>query len=1264
MRFLKKHSLLIVSLLLLGLGWLMYLTIERGPVSATETQYLTSVQQHARDQLSRSEADLLKVQANFSITADSRFIYSPTQTEHPFFIFRNGKIFYWSDHLFVPEYRQVRGNYRVRAVDWEGNRFLVNRVLVRQKPEVVELFSLIPIYHNYRVDNQNLTPGYNTEIFPIDPQSLSLTPADQPHNLYSARNEFLFSLNPPRQESLHNQSVPNGILWVGVLAVVLMGAYVLRWVPVLGQKRHYEVGFGLLAAYLLLVRAVMLFYGIPFTFGENELFNPAFYASSVLSPSLGDLLLNALVVTLLLLYIANYYFRSRVYRRLVNQPRWVRIVLVTILTALSYLVYEWVYQVLNNLYINSSYALDLKLSLYFYSETLKIACLGVFILVSIAYFLALHLLASVFIRLRTGWLWGLLSVIMGTGLGALFIYLLGHTSPNWPLFALNGGYFVLLCLTWLPRSLYSFRYQTSIYFFTGAIVAALIGANVVHIQELGKDLQNKQIYGEEYLAENDKYGEFLINQMNQEIRQDTAIRQMLRDSTLSRERVQQRVKQAHLKNYFDNYDVEVSVFNAAGSPLDNSPNARPMADFVRRYQQSRYRTQYPSLYFVNEPGQNFIKEYVDFVIIDSTGILRNPARAVGTLPGQAPATLGAIVLDLKLRDAMPKRVYSELPVDVRQQQIPEVANEYSHAIYDVRGRLLSSVGAFNYRKKLPAQVLNGKILFEEGVELQDFRHLGITGENGRRIVVSSEVRFLVSMHASFSFLFLILVVFIIGLIIGYAVRYGFSTKRINFATKIQIYLHIAFLLPLLLVVGIAMSIIGDTLLKNQEKSYLDQTRNVSTVFAGQLDAYGKGTISRGYLEQEVKKLGTDAGRDVSLFDATGRLMIPSQPEIYEKGLLSRYINPEAYAHIIEDREHEILLSEALGSLNYKTAYMGLNAPEGSLLGVVSVPFYESAGTYEKQILDVVGSILNTFTSVFLVLLALSYLASRALTVPLRLITQKIRRTNLDKLNEPLKWKSDDEIGLLIGEYNKMLVKLEDNKQALSQSEKQSAWREMAKQVAHEIKNPLTPMKLTLQQLQRTLPTDPATKRTIDRAFNSLIDQIDNISDIANSFSDFAKMPVPKNELFDLVPVVTKTVDLYVDDRSISLQTDIRPGRAYVLGDRQLMSRTITNLIINAIQAVPVTRKPELKIKLYSSEDFVVLEVIDNGSGIPEAIRQKVFMPNFSTKNGGNGVGLAVAKRGIEHASGSIWFETEEGQGTTFYVSLPLADVKQPREVVI
>ena len=1267
-RFLKTHLLLLFSLLALAVGGLLLLGAEPGPVSASETRYLAGVQQRVLDELRRSEADLGAVEARFSLTSDTSFSRLLVTTHHPYFIFRNGRLVFWSDHRFVPAYRALAGLRFPGVLAWEDSRFLVSRRVIRQRPERVEVVSVVAVSRTYGIENQNLSSGYNPQVFSLRPRALRLTPAAPPFNVYAApgtaAENFLFSLETPSPDLLRHQSVPNRVLVCWSVALLLLGAYGLRWLWVWRRQRRYEWGFLALAAYLLLVRGTMIYFGIPFTFHESDLFNPALYASSAVAPSLGDLLLNVGAGVGLLLYAAVTYFRSRVYRWLVEARTLTQVAVSVGLVGVSYAAYDGLFRGLNGLYTHSRDALDLKLTLTFYEEPLRLAALGAFLLLSVQYFLAVHLLVGLFARLnRTrSWRVSLRWLALGTVLALGTAWALSSVESS-GLLLLNGLYFAVLYLSGLPQSLYSFRYQTSVYFFTGAVVCALTGAWVVYGQEQARDFGNKQIYGQEFLAENDKYGEFLLHRMNREIRGDTVIARLLSDPVLPRERVLQRIRERHLRNYFDSYDVSVVLFDPAGNPIGGGPGTPRFDTLVHRYRQPRYRTAYPDLYFVSEPrslpadslyADSYLKQYVDFVGIptaDSTGALRGTLR-------------GTLVLDLTLRDLIPQRPYSELLVDAKHRRVPEAATtEYSHALYDARGRLMSSTGLFNYEKRFPPQLLADRRLYAEGLNHGAFRHVGLAGANGRRIVVSSREATFAGFYSGFSFLFLVLVVGVIALVLGYAVRYAVTGHRVNFTARIQIYLHSAFLLPLVLVVVIALSLISRTLLDNQEKSYVTQTRNVSTAFATQLDAYAEGRISQGYLEQEVKKLASDAGHDVSLFNALGRLVIPSQPELYEKGLLSRYINPEAYLRLIEDREREVLLPESLGNLTYKTAYVALNSAEGRLLGVLSVPFYEARPSLERQVLAVIGSILNTFTTVFLVLLALSYFASRALTVPLRLITQRLRRTNLDRPNEPLDWKSDDEIGLLIGEYNRMIAKLEDSKQALSQSEKQSAWREMAKQVAHEIKNPLTPMKLTLQQLHRILPAEnPSTKRLVDKAFGSLIDQIDNISDIANSFADFAKMPVPKNELFDLVPVVQKTLHLYSDDRNINLRTNIRPRSAHVVGDAQLMSRILTNLILNAVQAVPASRKPEVRVSLTTGDEFVVLEVSDNGAGIPEPIRQKVFMPNFSTKDGGNGVGLAVAKRGVEHANGSIWFESSEERGTTFYISLPLAEVKQGRAV--
>ena len=223
------------------------------------------------------------------------------------------------------------------------------------------------------------------------------------------------------------------------------------------------------------------------------------------------------------------------------------------------------------------------------------------------------------------------------------------------------------------------------------------------------------------------------------------------------------------------------------------------------------------------------------------------------------------------------------------------------------------------------------------------------------------------------------------------------------------------------------------------------------------------------------------------------------------------------------------------------------------------------------------------------------------------------------------------------------------------SEKESAWREMAQQVAHEIKNPLTPMKLKLQHLKRVLTEGKGLEQDFNKPIDSILNQVESLSDIATSFSSFAKMPVPRNERLDLADSLRKVVRLFKADDEVKITPNIPRNPVWVEGDANLLGRIFNNLILNALQAMPEGRIPALEISLEETQTKAIISVKDNGFGIPEEIQDKIFIPKFSTKVEGSGIGLAIAKRGVEHAGGSIWFETVANEGTTFFLEFPLTD---------
>lgn len=1254
----ERHIFLILAVLAVGLSAGCYWLLERDAPAATDEQYLSTVQQRVKEEMLVSSSELAQVAALVNGQKNADFAALSIETSYPYYVFKNGQLTVWSDHRFIPDFDQIKAVLQPQLVDFEQGRYIVSHSRLRKRGDVLDVFSLVNVYQHYLINNAYLQSGYNTTLFALDPASVRAERQQPYQAIYDNASVFLFSVNPPQVNAYRNHTTPVNTVILAAIGVLFLGLYLIQQLARLAGRRRYVAGFVLLATYLVVLRALMLYFGVPFLFIESDLFNPKFYAASMLTPSLGDLLLNVLVLILLALYWVNFYFRSIIYTFLIGLPVWGKVFVSIGCVVLSYVVFGFCYEELNSIYEKSKFTLDITLNIHF--SFLKMMCLLVFISISALYFLLTHLLASVFLRLNrpVTWLRGGGLVLAGTVLVGLVSLLAGFSLSV--IYAVNGLYFLLVYWASFPITLYTFRYKTSIYLFMAAFFCALTTAYVVYQQEVQKQLVHEQAFAGQLLAENDEYGEFMLTKAQESIVNDLEIGRALRqDTLLVRERIQQRIKAFHLDKYFDKYDIQVSSFGADGRPLDVTQGAVSLASLQAKYKQPGYSTNYPGIYFVNEAGNQFLKQYVGFVTIPG---LKN-------LPGSPPT--GYIVLDMRLRSERTQSVYPELLADTRFSESPDEP-EYSYAVYQQpKGRpglpqLVYSWGPYNYDRKMPAQLLGNPALLGTGVPANGYRHVAQQGRDGRLVVVSANVYPLPNIFSNFSFLYLLLVLAVILVIILYAINYQVARLRINYSTRIQILLNAAFFLPLISVIILILTVISSNYTTNQETTYISNTRNIAANFLTYLDEHLVAQKrSKGSMEEELSKIARDANIDINLFDTHGKLYTSTRPLMYESGYLSKRINPEAYIRIIEEKENQILLDESLGSKQYRTAYAGIKSYDGRLLGVLSVPYFYAGPELDRQIIEVIAMALSIFTALFLFFLVVSYFASNLLTQPLRLLTQKIRKTNLDQPNEPLPWRSDDEIGLLIREYNRMLIKLEESKQELAQTEKQSAWREMAKQVAHEIKNPLTPMKLTLQHLQRTFPKtagadgslNGAGSRVIQRTFDSLLDQIDNLSDIATSFSEFAKMPLPRNETFEVTVMLNKAADLYAE--RVSLYRQIAPGPIMVIGDRQLIGRILTNLLINAIQSVPPDRKAIVNLRLYTSDDEVQIEVRDNGAGIPEAIHTKVFLPNFSTKQGGMGLGLAIAKRGVEHAGGNIWFETTPDVGTSFFVSLPLASVQVP-----
>ncbi len=1164
------------------------------------------------------------------------YIFDLSHT-YPFVIFKDGNLIYWSDSRLVPDYNLLRGEHNTQLINLKTGRYLSRRQEFEDKTDAVEIFSLIPLQYRYRVENDYLQSRLNPSIFPYAEWEILPEPtrSENTANIYSPDAFFLFAVHFQKPTTVIGRAyffpVFALIVVLAIAGAVFLGKYYasFAWTP---HKRYrYEWGFLGLLVYVCVVRFLMLQFSIPNVIIETDLFHPKYYAASVITPSLGDLLLNCLAMLALNIYVMRYFFHSQTCRLVLNSPVRRKCILTVVLLVGSFVLLSMPFYFFRTLSFSSQIGLDITESIHF--SPLRLVCLGIFILEAILFFVFNYLIVRLVFQFRFSYYLSFLWVLLAGALYAMLAYAFYEVHPE--IIIAGTGYLLLSIYLKLPHGVTSIKYKISLYLFLTAGICAAIGAWAIYEMEWEKKQTNKRDFARQLLSEKDPLAEVLLDEASGNIRSDPFIQSRFVGPFISKPDIIRKVKR-YLGSHFNRYDVDIHVFDPSGSNLKGDDYPQSYSDYAITFGKPEYQTEYDNIHFMPSIGSSFIKRYVSLIKILKGGTI-----------------IGFVVLDVQQKRIIPTNVYPELLLDKHFVVSPE-SRQYSYAIYNNQ-ELIYREGDFNYEKDFQKKNFANLDLLQTSLVIGDYQHVGMQNTEGRSVIVSSPTYKLQNWFSNFSFLFLILIL-VVGIYISiFTLFFQPASRRTGFATRIQIYLNLAFFLPLIAVSVVTVSLLGATYRENLTQSYFDIAQNIATELRFRFDKDLHNRDNLEYAQEELNEMARHTKSDINIFSNSGKLLLTSQSQIYEDGLLSPYINREAWHLIVTENDLNSQLAESVGTLQYNSVYVGIRDSGGKgLLGIISIPFFDSKTELDKQIIEILSTILNIFTVIFTGFLLLSYLASKILTVPLQMITQKLGKTSLQGENEPLYWQSNDEIGLLVGQYNQMLHNLEKSKQALAQSEKESAWREMAQQVAHEIKNPLTPMKLTLQHLQRTLQYPD--EQTLDRAGKSiatLLIQVEILSDIATSFSAFAKMPIPKEEQFDVAGVLRKTTELYTSDPTICFETSIPEKEFWVKGDAQLIGRIFTNLIINSIQAVPEDRQPHVQVTLARQNGHVTVSVQDNGRGISDSIRAKVFVPHFSTKSSGSGIGLAVAKRGIEHAGGTIWFETEEGKGTTFFIQIPL-----------
>jgi nitrogen fixation/metabolism regulation signal transduction histidine kinase len=367
------------------------------------------------------------------------------------------------------------------------------------------------------------------------------------------------------------------------------------------------------------------------------------------------------------------------------------------------------------------------------------------------------------------------------------------------------------------------------------------------------------------------------------------------------------------------------------------------------------------------------------------------------------------------------------------------------------------------------------------------------------------------------------------------------------------------------------------------------------------------------------------------------------------------MNSDAYRTLTLDKKLLFIHTETIGDQDYFSAYVPFMNEDNKVVAYLNLPYFARQTELQNEISVFLNAFLNVYVLMIAIAIFLAILISRYITQPLQLIRDKMRSLSLGGSNEKISWSRNDEIGTLVAEYNRMIDELARSAELLAKSERESAWREMAKQVAHEIKNPLTPMKLSVQYLQKAWDekSDDWEER-LHRFTQTIIEHIDTLSAIASEFSDFAKMPQKKDERIDLSETIKKSLDLFTDIENIQFSYVPPPDPPhYVWADKNQLIRVFNNLIQNSVQAIGKEAEGNIRISLDLDSNTYIIRVADNGPGIPKEMMDKIFSPSFTTKSGGMGLGLALVRNIITEAGGSINFESSPDTGAVFIIQLPV-----------
>lgn len=1208
--------LALLGIVLITVGYFIFNSKSSAFLLRNSQQFLQKeIHQHETEVLNQISDSNYIAEVLSQTNKRQRFLEENKNKKFEILIYKEGELELWSSNEIMPSninriFKQTfnfaklnKGYYEVLRKDYS--------------PEITVL-GLIPVYNIYPIENQYLQDGFS-----FDKDYLSQIKIANDFNKYTVKaydGSDLFSLAISNKNKV---KCPPILWWMQFLGLLLLITSGIRWSVRLFKNEQQLWGFAILCASLF-IGVILHYTKILLYVDYTSLFSSKVYASSNFVSSLGILLVFSITCLVLALIINRYVKLPKIhFNSIIND---VYVLLLFLFNAVVYIV---TVLIINSVVNNSTISFDF----YNFYKLSEFSIVGL-IIFSI-WFIILFIVWNKTIAIANGIETYKLAII---ALLTTFIvgYVIQFSTLDSYWIAL---YFMLTALYFILNEIGILRFNFVNYLLIVTVFAGTT-AHLITSNTSTKQFDKQKDFISELLFERDYSEEIKLKASSADILKDNFIKRSFLYPFLSDFDLEERLKSKYFNAFEGRYNINIYPFNKNKLPL--------RGELSKDFEQLDvlFKTKSKNTVSQNIKYYAGSKESLKYLIFYP--ILQDSLTEGYLFAEVVPKVFGS------------SSAYPELLIAESQQSKPS-ESDYEYAIYR-NDKLIKSKGDYEYTASL--NFAEGDIGTYEFYNDDDYHHLVYNNDGETAVILSSKKRSIISPFSAFSYTFCFYLIVIVLLWV-FGLRYYILSRElvpvesqpVTLQRRIQISM-ISLVLSSLFIIGMV------TLLyfQSQYNSYHNArlVRKANSLIKS-LNAYVKDAAPNNKTEAEfetilnerIQTLAKIHSLDLNVYSADGKLIMSSQPDIFDKELVSKYMQPNALFNLEELGKSRYVQDEQVGKLKYLSAYLPYKNSKGEILSYLNFPYYSKQQSLRADISYFLVALVNVYVLLILTATAIALLLSRSITNSLTIIKERLSTINLREKNVPIEWKNKDEIGMLVNEYNRMIVELEKSAELLAKSERESAWREMAKQVAHEIKNPLTPMKLSIQHLQMALKQNrPDIKELTESISARLIEQIDSLTHIASEFSNFAKMPVAELKKVNLNDVIDSTAALFHNLQHVEIETHLPNGDHFIKADKNQMIGVFNNLLKNATQAIQEDKQGHIKVRLIDKEDVYRVEIEDNGVGISEEKGQHIFEPNFTTKSSGTGLGLAISKNIIEKSGGNIWFESELSEGSIFFIVLP------------